>query len=35
MHILHRFKDIGEREWCDFVIYTPKGLNVQRISFDS
>ena len=26
---------IGEYEWCDFAIYTPKGLNVQRISFDS
>ena len=26
---------IGKRTWCDFVIYTPKGLSVQRIPFDS
>ena len=25
---------IGERPWCDFVIYTQKGINVQRISFN-
>jgi len=25
---------IGERTWCDFVVYTSKGLNVQRIQFD-
>ena len=25
---------IGERPWCDFVVYTKKGLSVQRISFD-
>ena len=25
---------IGERPWCDFVIYTTKGISVQRISFD-
>ena len=26
---------IGERSWCDFVIYTPKGLSIQRVLFDS
>ena len=26
---------VGERPWCDFVIYTMKGLSVQRIPFDS
>ena len=26
---------IGERPWCDFVIYTSKGLSIQRILFDS
>ena len=26
---------IRERAWCDFVIYTPKGLSIQRIPFDS
>ena len=25
---------IGERPWCDFVVYTPKGINIQRIHFD-
>ena len=25
---------IGGRPWCDFVVYTPKGINVQRIEFD-
>ena len=25
---------IGGREWCDFVVYTNKGINVDRISFD-
>lgn len=24
---------VGERPWCDFVVYTPKGINVQRIPF--
>ena len=26
---------IGERLWCDFVIYTKKGLSIQRIPFHS
>ena len=25
---------IGKRPWCDFVIYTQKGINVQRITFN-
>lgn len=25
---------IGERPWCDFVIYTNKGISVQRIAFN-
>jgi len=25
---------IGERPWCDFVVYTTVGINVQRIHFD-
>ena len=25
---------LGERNWCDFVIFTLKGISVQRISFD-
>jgi len=25
---------IGERPWCDFVIFTLKGISVQRISFN-
>lgn len=25
---------IGERPWCDFVIYTNKGISVQRIPFN-
>ena len=26
---------IGERPWCDFVVFTLKGINVQRIRFDT
>ena len=26
---------ISGRSWCDFVVYTLKGLSVERISFDS
>ena len=26
---------VGEWTWCDYDIYTPKGLSVQRIPFDS
>ena len=26
---------IGQRPWCDFVIYTTKGLSVERIQFDN
>ena len=25
---------VGNRPWCDFVIYTTKGINVQQIQFD-
>ena len=25
---------ITGRPWCDFVVWTPKGLSVERISFD-
>jgi len=26
---------VGERPWCDFVIYTTQGLRVNRVLFDS
>ena len=26
---------VGSRPWCDFVVYTKKGLSVERISFIS
>ena len=26
---------VGSRPWCDVVLYTKKGLSVERISFDS
>ena len=26
---------ITERSWCDFIIYTEKGVSVQRIPFDA
>ena len=26
---------IGERSWCDFVIYTEKGISVERIPYNS
>ena len=26
---------IGCRQWCDFVVFTTKGISIQRISFDS
>ena len=25
---------LGERLWCDFVVYTEKGISIQRIPFD-
>ena len=25
---------IGERLWCDFEVFTLKGISVQRIAFD-
>ena len=25
---------IGERLWCDFVVYTPKGISIEQITFD-
>ena len=26
--------DISNRQWCDFVVYTTRGIHVQRIDFD-
>lgn len=26
---------ITQRKWCDFVIYTPKSLSIERIPFDN
>ena len=26
---------VGERPWCDFVVYTTQGLSIQRVLFDS
>lgn len=25
---------VGKRPWCDFVIYTSRGINVERVPFD-
>ena len=25
---------VGERPWCDFVIYTTKGLSIHRVPFE-
>ena len=25
---------IGERPWCDFVIYTTKGISIERIQYN-
>ena len=25
---------ITERAWCDFVVYTSKGIAIDRITFD-
>ena len=25
---------LGERLWCDFVVYTEKGISIQCITFD-
>ena len=25
---------IGERTWCDFMVYTQKGLSIERIRFN-
>ena len=25
---------VGDRPWCDFVVYTAKGISVERIHFD-
>ena len=25
---------IGRHRWCDFVVFTPRGLSVERIHFD-
>ena len=27
--------EINNRPWCDFIVYTLKGLTVSRIEFDS
>ena len=26
---------ITERDWCDFVVYTPKGISIERIPYDA
>ena len=26
---------VGLKPWCDFVIYTTKGISVERITFDN
>ncbi len=26
---------VTKRKWCDFIVYTEKGLSVERIKFDS
>ena len=26
---------LTEREWCDFIVYTERGISVERIKFDS
>jgi len=26
---------IGGRKWCDFVVYTNKGISIERIHFDA
>ena len=25
---------IGERPWCDFVVFTKKGISIERVLFD-
>ena len=25
---------VGERKWCDFIVYTTKGISVERIDYD-
>ena len=25
---------VGGRKWCDFVVYTKKGISVERFHFD-
>ena len=25
---------VTQRKWCDFIVYTEKGLSIQRIYFD-
>ena len=25
---------VTQRRWCDFIVYTEKGLSIQRIHFD-
>ena len=31
---MHGLMGIGERAWCDFVIYTEQGISIERIPFD-
>ena len=26
---------ITKRRWCDFVVWTPKGISIERIDYDS
>ena len=25
---------IGARPWCDFILYTPRGVSVERVCYD-
>ena len=25
---------VGDRKWCDFVVFTAKGISVERINYD-
>ena len=32
---VQRVMGITGSQWCDFVVWTPKGISIERISFDS
>ena len=29
-----KYKAVGQRPWCDFVVFTSIGLSVERVSFN-